>query len=178
MAEIITEHLSIDTLEGDIRQIFEYWQSLKGDRLGPSWRQFDLMKLPTRRIPFTIITDIVDAERGVMSYRFVGTDFRRVHGIELTGKSPLDVPPADLGRRLYDDLIDIVKQQKPTFSQHQLAGIKVLEILQRVIRLPLSDDSQQVSHIVSVVDYVEDRNDVENFLSIGSTADIYEPNTS
>jgi len=166
MAEITTKHLSVDDLKGDIRQVFEYWLSLKGDGPGPSWREFNLMKLPTKLIPFTIVTDIVDVEQGVMKYRFVGTDFRRVHGIELTGKSPLDVPPAVLGRRLYDDLVDIARQQSPTYSQHHLADIKVLEILQRVIRLPLSDDGRRVSHIVSVVEYVEDRGQVENFLSI------------
>jgi len=172
MAEITTEHLTIDDLEGGFRQIFEYWLSLKGDGPGPGWREFNLMKLPTRLIPFTIVTDIVDTEQGVMTYRFVGTDFRRVHGIELTGKSPLDVPPADLGRRLYDDLLEIIRQQKPAFSQHHLAEIKALEVLQRVVRLPLSDDGRRVTHIVSVVEYVENRKQVENFLSTGPATDI------
>lgn len=155
MSEIITEYLSFDKLDGELKSVFDYWLSLKGEKLGPSWREFNLMKIPAKKIPFTIVADILDNEECLMKYRFVGTDFNRVHGIELTGKSPLDVTPEQFGKKLNQELIDIVRNQNPTYSVYHLKGIQFLNLLQRVIRLPLSNDGKEITHIVSVIEYVE-----------------------
>jgi len=171
MSEIVTEYLSFDKLDGELKLVFDYWLSLRGDRLGPRWREFDLMKIPAKKIPFTIITDIINKEEGLMKYRFVGTDFYRVHGIELTGKNPLDVPPEELGKKLNQELLDIVREQKPTYSIHHLREIRRLHILQHVLRLPLSDDGKEVTHILSVVDYIEDKKELEDYLSAPPNAE-------
>ena len=87
-------NIALDELSGDLADALAYWRSLGGDDCVCTWQMFDLMKIPSRVIPTTMVIDIFDdIENNV--FRYWGSGMTRIHGKDMTGKSPYQVPPLE-----------------------------------------------------------------------------------
>ena len=76
----------------------------------------------------------------------------RIHGSDMTGKSPYTISPSDFAETLRDQHRDLIRQGTASASVYQF--IRVDGILQRhtTMRMPLYDDGKKISNIVVVVD--------------------------
>ena len=163
MPRVVVEQLETDQL----RQIVAYWSDLKQTGLGPGWDAFDLMELPPKRVPCTIVADVVDCARGLLTYRFVGTEFQRMHGFDATGMCPLDLPPLEFGRQVDAELRQVCEMGEPLYLMHKHEGATGTGVIQQVVRLPLFGSGGEVSHITSTVEFIEDNKALETYLSGG-----------
>ncbi len=139
----------ISDLPEYLRPVFDYWLGLRGDRLGPSWREFDLMALPAKVLPTTQVVDWLP-ERGEFRFRYCGTGYTAIHGIDLTGKSPRDLPFKGLGDFIHAEYLGVVRDREPNMVSYGYRDGGVFVEIETCLRLPLSDDGHSVTGIVTV----------------------------
>lgn len=147
----------MDSLEieiGDIdnlslKAFLDYWNSLRGERYAPSWKDFDLMALGPNLIPYTTVVDVLLDPLDFV-FRFWGTAHRNSMGIEKTGKSILE-QPWYRDREPFDEFSKVMNERCPLLIQAILtiSGQNWKKIPVTVLRLPLSDDGKEVDQIIS-----------------------------
>ena len=92
-----------------------------------------------------------------MTYRFFGTALVRAHGVDLTGRSPLDMEPPDMGRSFFDQYSEVVERREPllyTSFLHERGGRPA--IAETALRLPFSADGETVTQVVNFADLRKD----------------------
>lgn len=135
------------------RDMLDTWNALRDGRFAPPWRVVDLLRLPTAVIPFIAVVDVV-AEPEDFVYRFWGTGHTAVKGSDLTGKSAREHRPAALGEVIFDEYRRVVAERQPLGFRHDLQPHPYcLSVFQDTLRLPLSDDGETVTHVVSFSDW-------------------------
>jgi len=150
MDDITIRRCDLDETPPPMDAALAYWRDLTGERLAPSWREFDLAKLPPRLLPSTVVYDVIDDGRE-FRIRYYGSGMTRVHGVDLTGRSPLDFPWRPLGEFLHREMQNVLENRQPEHLTYIYTKPDRPAELQNVLRLPLSDDGQRVSHIVSLI---------------------------
>ena len=85
-----------------------------------------------------------------------------IHG-ELTGKRVSDAEPAELVGAVLESMREVVSLGGPTARIAQIYP-RHLVVLQSLIRLPLCDDGENVSHIVTVAQYEKNVRDSKEVL--------------
>jgi hypothetical protein len=160
---VLVRDLSMSDLTDDLIIAYNYWRDIKGAKVGPSLRAFDLLRLPSKRLPSTLVFDCIDAGQS-FRFRYYGRAFAEIHGVDLTGKEPHDVQQPDLSNHVVSELGRIVSTASPNFSIYTYHGARGFEEFQAVLRLPLSDDGVTVAHIVSVVELNRDPNWFREFI--------------
>jgi len=133
-------------------QFLAYWDSLRGAAFAPGWKQFELWALPPAIIPYITV---VDVHRDPLDFvcRFFGTGQTNRKGIDWTGKS-LQSFPVQRGPSAFDEYRWVVDNKRPlTISDmvvFENAYSNRVPFEQHSLRLPLSDDGQEVTQIVSL----------------------------
>ena len=154
MVKIRDISVSYEDLPQGLREAVDYWRTLKGPRIGPKWREIDMLKLPLQLVPTTVVVDCFDDEQGSnFRYRFYGSGLRSIHNVELTGKTPDDVPVSALSKSIKGEFIRVEESKAPLFSVYGADTAKGFNAFLNVVRLPLSDDGEQVTNILAVVSY-------------------------
>lgn len=143
--------VDLDILTEDQQKVLEYWESIKGDRFAPSWQEFDLMKIPHRLLPFTHISDVIEAGKDFF-FRFYGTNLAEIHCGELTGKTTLDIQPPLLANAVRNSFSAVLEAKAPVASIAEIDP-QNLTTFQVVVRLPLSNDGLTVTGIATVAEY-------------------------
>lgn len=132
-----------------LKPVFDYWNDLRGDRLAPSWREFDLLALPPKVLPTTQVVDWLP-EQEEFRFRFYGSGYREIHGVDLTGMSPRDLPFKGLGDFIHAEYLSVVGNGKPNMVSYGYRNGSVFVEIETCLRLPLSDDGHSVTGIVTV----------------------------
>ncbi|HEY9081133.1 hypothetical protein [Magnetovibrio sp.] len=146
--------IDYEDLPTDLRQAVDYWRGLKGDRIAPKWREVDMLQLPLQLVPTTVVVDCFEDDKGPnFRYRFYGSGLRSVHNVELTGKTPDDVPVSTLSRSIKDEFLRVEKNKIPLFSAYGTDTHNGFGAFLNVVRLPLSDDGARVTNILAVISY-------------------------
>ena len=140
------------SLEGDLAKSLNYWKSLLGDRTMPPWSEFELLKIPHQILKTTHVTDI-NSDSGDYKVRFWGTGLVEVHQQELSQKWVSEMTPPALSGFVLKGIKQLRKERAPTAYSTTLESIGQPEILQTTLRLPLSDDGEQVTHAVTIVEF-------------------------
>lgn len=154
MVKIRDISVSYDDLPQGLREAVDYWRTLKGPRIGPTWREIDMLKLPLPLLPTTVVVDCFDDEQGAnFRYRFYGSGLRAIHNVELTGKTPDDVPVSMLSKSIKDEFIRVETSKAPLFSVYGADTAEGVSPFLNVVRLPLSDDGERVTNILAVISY-------------------------
>jgi len=154
MVKIREISVSYEDLPQGLREAVDYWQNLKGTRIGPKWREVDMLKLPLQLLPTTVVVDCFnDGQGGNFRYRFYGSGLRAVHNVELTGKTPDDVPVSMLSRSIKNEFARVEQTKAPLFSAYGTDAAKGFGAFLNVVRLPLSEDGEQVTNILAVISY-------------------------
>jgi len=152
MDDITIRRSALDQTQGPMAAALAYWRELAGDRLAPTWRDFDMVRLPAALLPSTVVYDVVDDGRD-FCIRYYGSGMTRVHGVDLTGRSPLDLPWRPLGEFLHREMKNVLVVREPEHLTYIYTKPDRPAELQSVLRLPLSDDGRRITHIVSLIEF-------------------------
>jgi len=131
---------------------YNYWDSLRGDAIGPPRPSFRLETLPPRLIPCLAVIDIIGPPLDYY-YRFFGTAMAEAAGRELTGK------------RYYADKVEgygfvnarllpvLIERREPMVHKTIWESVRRVRLQTTTLRLPLSADGQTVNGAVTANDY-------------------------
>lgn len=145
-------NVGIDDLSSALESVHAYWDSLRDGRIAPSWREFDLLKLPAGLLPTTMVVDIrTPLEDSI--FRYWGSKLTEIHGMDMTSRHPYDLTPPAFGRQLLADHRKVIEQKTPLAWHYSFLAAAGYMHSHSLIRLPLSDDNENVNHIIVVVDY-------------------------
>ncbi len=86
-------------------------------------------------------------------YRLTGTGSRDIHGVELTGRSILDIRPAEHGRRLWNDLCRLYRDHQPQFRRLEFVNQDGRSRSYSVLRLALAADGATVDNVMVLNDF-------------------------
>lgn len=128
--------------------IFEYWEKLRRGRIAPSWAEFDLVVLDPKVVPWTAVVDLSSDLKSIV-YRFWGTQLTEYRGFDYTNRSPLDIPPPELGRFIFDSYISTATSKMPCLDIEEFIAPSGRKSTKSVLRLPLSDDGDSVNKVVA-----------------------------
>ncbi len=135
-----------------IRAVHAYWDKVRAGRVGPAWRDIDLLALPAPLLPFYLVSDLVPG-RGFV-YRYWGRAHTAYHGVDHAGHYFDEVGPR-WARQLLKFQYDLVLEKRAPLVFHTV--YQNLPEALRSLRPPLSDDGENITGIFSYVG----RGDVE-----------------
>lgn len=128
--------------------ILAYWNGLRGKRIAPAWKEFDLSNLSGKILPWTAVVDISDDGRS-MIYRFWGSQLTAYRGRDYTGCSPLEIPPLELGQFIVDSYLTTASDKLPCLDIEEYLSPMGRKGAKSVLRLPLSDDGEIINKVVA-----------------------------
>ena len=147
--QLDVETCAADTaaLPDRLRKSLEYWNGLRGERWAPGWAEFSLLDLGTEAVPFTIVADVVREPLDFV-YRFWGTGNTTYIGYDCTGKSVRQNEV--FCDKVFRECSQVYGERRPmVYHTKALKPNGTYREYYR-LRLPLSDDGETVTKIVSV----------------------------
>lgn len=147
-----SSQIKIEGLPSGLMAAHEYWVSLKGDRVAPSWKDFELLGLPLHLVPTTLVIDIKDPVSDSI-YRFWGSKMTEIHGADMTKGSPYNLQPEGFGQQVYKDHCVVIEKKIPTAGHYSFFAHGGYIHSHSLLRLPLSDDGDRITQLVVVIDY-------------------------
>lgn len=155
----VTEVPVADVTIPDAVAFVTYWESLRDGRLAPSWRQFDLLALGTDPVSRMMVVDVLNSPLR-FKYRFWGTANIKVKGVEMTGRLVDDFPgcrakiAAEEYRRVFSEKRPMAFFDRlvlPSSIENRISAKAAFDQIN--LRLPLSDDGNQISHVISLANW-------------------------
>ena len=135
---------------------YEYWLNLKGERRSPSWREWDWFQLPMTLIPYFLVVD-VHYDPLDFVFRFYGTASVDLHGKDFTRLSISEIRSPVTAQQTRDQYMEVVACHEAIGSEYKIqAGVRGLPYVQTSLRMPFSDDGEQVAQIATYVDWSRD----------------------
>ena len=101
-----------------LRQLYDYWEGKRGDRLMPTRSDIDPVEIPGL-LPNLILIDVERGERTRYRFRLYGTEVCAIRGADLTGRyieEPGITQLRDAAIASYDR---IVADRKPVYQCHR-----------------------------------------------------------
>ena len=148
--KITYRKVDIREAPASLTKVHNIWTEVKGNCFAPPFRDFDLMLLPKELIPFTSVEDYLLETKG-FRYRFYGTGLVKVDGVELTGKSHLDIPHSGLRDLVRELCQKVISEKKECLIHVMVPTLNSEEPIAIAGRWPLSDDGNHVTGILTVV---------------------------
>ena len=129
-----------------LRQAFDYWDAVRGDRLMPARRDID----PASMIPWLRNTFLVDVIRDPLEFRFrlVGTEVVHRFGMEITGRKLRELNLHGREHQTRAEYTAVAEGRAPRHSVEVTGGRNSWEI-ERLL-MPLSDDGCTVNMLLGV----------------------------
>lgn len=136
------------SMPDDVRQVFEYWESLKVGENGPHPSKFYLDELPPRLIPASMLYDVIDGGRDCR-YRFFGSDRVKSHGENYTNRYVSEISPPLMANKIIAELQNVIDSKAATVV-HTVAALSGEEFEYSMLRLPLFDEAGNVVRIYAL----------------------------
>ncbi len=148
--DIVRTYLEPDRSPVDYHQdAIAYWDEMRGERWAPAWPDISLMDFSPTVIPMISVTDITPEPLSSV-YRFWGTKLTEIHGGDYSGRPPNLVPPKQLGLANTGGCGRLVNDKAPHLEIKEFRNQRGLLGNALVLRLPLSDDGENVNHGVNI----------------------------
>tara|TARA_B100000424_G_C22792478_1_gene425540 strand:- start:209 stop:724 length:516 start_codon:yes stop_codon:yes gene_type:complete len=129
-------------------QVYEYWNSIRGDRVGPRVGEFRIERLPPEIIPSVAVIDIV-GDPPDHYYRFFGTGMVEIAGQDLTGRRYYADNISGYGFVNAELLPIMAERRAPVWTRVQWVSENGREMTTISVRLPLSEDGESVTGAVT-----------------------------
>ncbi|MEX0693860.1 MAG: PAS domain-containing protein [Rhodospirillales bacterium] len=127
----------------------EIWRMWAGAHAVPIWKDVDLMDLPNALRGGTMVADYL-ADEDDFRVRFWGVKLVDAFQIELTGKRLSDVFDRGVMTSFRETARSVLSDGKPQFLLHAITSAEGVRRQFPVVRLPISDDGQTVSKIMTI----------------------------
>ncbi len=142
------EFLDIAALEDPgLCAAMEYWDQIRGGRVGPPVDRFRLERLPPEVIRCTAVLDLIDGEPPDFRYRFFGSYMVEVAGQELTGKRYFADEVKGFGFVNAEIIPVLIERRAPIYSRTRWVSVKGMRMSATTLRLPLSEDGERVTGV-------------------------------
>lgn len=131
----------------DIREIYDYWNKQRGERVMPSRSDLDPLDIPRLLRGITLV-DVKCHDPLQLIYRLVGTREVEFRGQDPTGMSVADSfrgPSAENAMRSYGVVIE---RREPMFRRDFLDSQSGHSVREERIFLPLSNDDDLVNMVL------------------------------
>jgi len=149
---VVPSQVPIEEVETpELTAFVDYWESIKDGAFAPSWKKFDMMSLDLKSVPYVVVADVLCDPLNFM-IRFWGTGHMARKGAEKTGKLLNDAPDFR-GQTAFDEYSFVVNEKKPLASRDMVNlqdFSSMMPFEQILVRLPLSDDGENVHHVISL----------------------------
>lgn len=132
--------------------VFAYWKEKRGEAWAPTLSKFHLDELEAKIIPWSIIADI-QPNPFELIYRFWGSKRTTLIGHEMTGKKVSEIPNSYMREGNFKEYQEVYKFKKPMLCNTPVTNKIGIEVTFQSIRLPLSNDGGDFSHIYSAMNY-------------------------
>lgn len=136
----------------ELHDVLTYWHGRKLGHPLPSWHDVDLMDLPPKIIPRICVID-VENEPLTFKYRFWGSEITKMHKLDFTGHSILDVPPAEYAALLFQQYESVTKSKSPKMFINRFENDQGFRSQYAVVRMPLASNGKNIDHIISAEAY-------------------------
>ncbi len=145
----------------DYQICYEYWLKIKGDRWAPAWHEWQWLELPTKIIPYCLVVDVKYDPLDFI-YRFWGTAYVTMHGIDMTNKSVSEIRSPVTAKNSVDQYSEIVEFKESIGSVYtiQTGEHDVLHV-QTSLRMPMTTNGDRVDQIVTFADWREKLEDIK-----------------
>ncbi len=140
---------SLESLDAEIlRELFQFWRRLRGDRTLPSRTDFRPETLPKNLIASLALADVIPGDVMDFQWRVIGTEITSAMGRDITGRYFSDVYGS--GRRdLVTPTFQHIAEQKLPLRWHGNAKFADKSWVEfEALGLPLSDDDSAVNKIL------------------------------
>ncbi len=154
-----------DIKDSDCQVIYDFWNTIRGDRIAPTWKEFDLSRLPPNCIRYTHVVDITRDPFDV-TFRFWGTGLTDVLYFDRTGQSLLTTNMGYLDERRREQVLadyrKVIEMKAPmpflwdASSSREHAN----RLIVPTIRLPLSADNEHVTNIITHFDFASQQKSI------------------
>ncbi len=131
---------------GDQREVYEYWQRLRGMATTPSRQDFRPAEI-VRRLPMVSLVELSSCSRR-FRFRLAGTGLRDMYGEEITGRFLTDIPFGEQAGFWRDVYEGVARTAAPAHGYARLAWRDRPAMMQAWLRLPLAGPDGRVSTIL------------------------------
>ncbi|MCR9257427.1 MAG: PAS domain-containing protein [Alphaproteobacteria bacterium] len=97
-----------------LRETFEYWEKMKGDRALPDSADIDVLRIPRDWLPHLVLVD-VETDPFDLRYRLVGTAIVAWLGFDPTGRTVAESSPFKDSDRVFDNYRTAIETRCPYF---------------------------------------------------------------
>lgn len=163
---VTSVHVPLEKImDSGCREMFDHWNRVRGERFAPSWQSFDLISLPANLIRYTHVVDISDDPFDV-TFRFWGTGLSDVLYFDRTGQSLLSTNMGYLDERRREQVLAdyrtviATREPMPFLWDASATREHARRLIVPSIRLPLSQDGERVTNIVTHFDFASQKSDV------------------
>ncbi len=138
-----------EMLQGDLRDLFVYWDRLRDDAFAPAWNQFSWDLVPDELVRQAAV---VEVRRNPLDfvYSYWGDGRKDMQGGDYTGKSVRDFRPKQIAEKAIIEYTEVMVQRLALCVKTLLAHNDDDSIDYSFLRLPFSDDGNKVNHILGV----------------------------
>ncbi len=144
------------------RDLYEFWQVKRGDRIAPTWREFELVELPNACVRFMHVVDVRDDPFDIV-YRFWGTGLTEVLHFDRTGSSQLTTNMGYLEetrrQQVIADYRAVIEERRPLpflWDAHSTRA-DADPLVVPSLRVPISNDGVRVTQVATHFDFTQNR---------------------
>lgn len=143
----------LDIRNQQLRDLYTYWQKMRGDSRIPPRSAFDPIQVP-RLLPNLILLD-VEPDSGRLIVRVLGTRVATVYGRDYTGQYLDEIYFGSNAASVLEDYGTCARDGIPVLGERNFRNVRdVVYRMERLI-LPLSDDGKEVNKLISGLHFIE-----------------------
>lgn len=142
--------ISINALkETDLWLVFMLWQKWAAGRTAPIWSDVDLLSLPPKIIPQTVVVDVINGGDD-FSYRFWGSGYAEHYGIDETGNRLSNSIGPSFIEATFKQLQDVIVQNRAIAFEVSIRTTLSNAVQKKInLRLPIEDSPGHVTKIMT-----------------------------
>ncbi|MDA0997111.1 MAG: PAS domain-containing protein [Proteobacteria bacterium] len=149
------QHPSKVDFGGELGAIYAYWDEIRGGRLAPAWQDFDWLRIPIPAISWCTVVDVRHDPLDFV-YRFWGTSRTMLQGKDYTGSSIKEIDQKNTADKAFSEYALVVERREPIYvTTSELVTGEKERISYHFLRLPFSDDGENIHQILGVGIYQE-----------------------
>jgi hypothetical protein len=138
-----------------VRALFDYWQSKRGQRIAPAWREIDPGEIP-RLLPHLCVSEVL-TDPFDLRFRIVGTFVADAAGKDFTGLT-FSSMRITTGRALWQQhYLRVVEGRRPAYGRYRAEIGPDIVYYADHGAFPISNDGIAVQRIIEIEDWSEVR---------------------